>query len=192
MNDYLEPTTSDLILDLVPVLEKEKLLLVEEDEAVTERTMILDLRKVEKVSAEPLKLVITHQIITPINLVTNIRVYVNQTHTVQLYYEQQIMANNVTSTIRVKGVVRDQARLQFDSLMKPMNDHQRELHLRCEKKFTLLEQGSVFSRPELASLQTGMRASHGLTISGLEAQPLYFVQSRGLPLSQAENLLLQV
>jgi len=177
-------------LDLLPVLHKEKLLLVEEDPDISTRELVLDMRG-QPVSAERLKLVITHQILVPMTIIVSLRIFLDTTHTVELTYNQEVMARDVNSTVRVKGVVCDDADLICDSQMIVRGDHQ-GVALRTEKKFTLVGHGRVSSRPQLTALKRGMRASHGLTISGLDDRQLYFMTSRGLPSPWAKELLLSV
>jgi Fe-S cluster assembly protein SufD len=89
----------------------------------------------------------------------------------------------------LKGVARDQSRVSFTGRIKiepGCGDVQSFLE---ERILLLSDQAKAEAIPELEILADDVKCSHAASISRIPAEHLFYLQSRGIPQAQAEQLI---
>lgn len=95
------------------------------------------------------------------------------------------------SEIKTRGIADDHATLSFQGLIKipPAGIHS-IAHLE-NKNLLLSPEACIQTRPELDIQQAAVQCTHGATIGHLDPEALFYLQSRGIPKTTAEQLLIE-
>ena len=59
------------------------------------------------------------------------------------------------------------------------------------KNILLSEDAKIFSKPELEVYADEVVAAHGSTIGALDEQSLFYLQSRGVPVAEARDIMIE-
>ncbi|NTX05182.1 Fe-S cluster assembly protein SufD [Myxococcus sp. CA040A] len=94
-----------------------------------------------------------------------------------------------TSRELYKGVLDDRARGTFHGLVKVRQDAQRTDSRQQNRNLLLSEHAQADTRPQLEILADDVKCAHGAVVGRLDAQALFYLRSRGIPLAEAERLL---
>jgi len=95
-----------------------------------------------------------------------------------------------SSMQRFKSVLRDQARASFQGkiLVEPVAQKTEAFQL--SKALLLDPHTQAYSKPNLEIFADDVKASHGATVGQLDQEQLFYLLARGLPLKEAQDLLI--
>lgn len=100
-------------------------------------------------------------------------------------------APNTSSNVFLKGAVQDSAESVFSGLLKIFPDASQVSAFETNRNLVLSENAKAHSVPNLEILCDDVVCGHGSTVGPLEAEHVYYLQSRGLPRDRAERLLVR-
>ena len=87
-----------------------------------------------------------------------------------------------------KNIVTDQAVTHFDGLVKVVPDAQHTEAYQANHNLLISEQARAYTRPQLEIYADEVKCSHGATIGRLNADELFYMRSRGIPMAEARLL----
>jgi Fe-S cluster assembly protein SufD len=94
-----------------------------------------------------------------------------------------------TSHELYKGIMDDQARAVFNGRIIVRQDAQKTDSKQTNKNLVLSDEAVIDTKPELQIWADDVRCTHGATIGQLDAESLFYLQSRGIGKEQARGLL---
>ena len=100
-------------------------------------------------------------------------------------------APNARSLQKYKGVLKDQAQSSFEGKIYVHPEAQKTEAYQVNRNLLLSEGAVANAKPNLEIFADDVKASHGATMSQVDAEQLFYLQSRGLTQETARNLLLQ-
>jgi len=95
-----------------------------------------------------------------------------------------------TSHELYKGILDDQASAVFNGRILVRKDAQKTDSKQTNKNLVLSDEAVIDTKPELQILADDVRCTHGATIGQLDAESLFYLQSRGIGKEQARSLLI--
>lgn len=104
---------------------------------------------------------------------------------------QEHAVGNTSSFLEVKGVFDDQSMMRCDSLIKVPEAAQKVDAKQVNKNLLLSSQARAVSIPKLEVEANDVKCSHGAAVSALDADSLFYLQSRGMDLVQSKALLIE-
>jgi|UniRef100_UPI00404B968D Fe-S cluster assembly protein SufD len=103
---------------------------------------------------------------------------------------QTHVAPNTSSNLLYKNALLDQAKTIFSGLIVVEPDAQKTDAYQSNRNLMLSDDAAADSLPGLEIEANDVRCSHGATSSRIDADQLYYLQSRGIPAAQANELLI--
>jgi Fe-S cluster assembly protein SufD len=94
-----------------------------------------------------------------------------------------------TSHELYKGILDDQSRAVFNGRIIVRQDAQKTDSKQTNKNLVLSDDAVIDTKPELQIWADDVRCTHGATIGQLDAESLFYLQSRGIGKRQARSLL---
>jgi Fe-S cluster assembly protein SufD len=94
-----------------------------------------------------------------------------------------------TSHELYKGILDDQSAAVFNGRIIVRKDAQKTDSKQTNKNLVLSDDAVIDTKPELQILADDVRCTHGATIGQLDAESLFYLQSRGIGKAQARSLL---
>ena len=94
-----------------------------------------------------------------------------------------------TSHELYKGILDGKATAVFNGRIMVRKDAQKTDSKQTNKNLVLSDEAVINTKPELQILADDVRCTHGATIGQLDAESLFYLQSRGIGKEQARNLL---
>jgi len=94
-----------------------------------------------------------------------------------------------TSHELYKGILDGKAKAVFNGRIIVRKDAQKTDSKQTNKNLVLSDESVINTKPELQILADDVRCTHGATIGQLDAESLFYMQSRGIGKSDARNLL---
>ena len=94
-----------------------------------------------------------------------------------------------TSHELYKGILDGKATAVFNGRIIVRKDAQKTDSKQTNKNLVLSDESVINTKPELQILADDVRCTHGATIGQLDAESLFYMQSRGIGKSDARNLL---
>jgi Fe-S cluster assembly protein SufD len=94
-----------------------------------------------------------------------------------------------TSHELYKGILDGKASAVFNGRILVRKDAQKTDSKQTNKNLVLSDNAVINTKPELQILADDVRCTHGATIGQLDAEALFYLQSRGLGARQARALL---
>ena len=94
-----------------------------------------------------------------------------------------------TSHELYKGILDGKASAVFNGRILVRKDAQKTDSKQTNKNLVLSEEAVIDTKPELQILADDVRCTHGATIGQLDAESLFYLQSRGIGKSEARKLL---
>jgi Fe-S cluster assembly scaffold protein SufB len=91
----------------------------------------------------------------------------------------------------LKGVARDSSSIRFFGLIKIEQDCGDTQSFLEERVLLLSDKAKAEAIPELEILTDDVKCSHAASISQIPEQELFYLQSRGIPKKQAEDMIVQ-
>jgi Fe-S cluster assembly protein SufD len=88
-----------------------------------------------------------------------------------------------------KGIIQDKAHGVFSGKVTVMEDAQKTDAKQTNQNLLLSEDASVNTKPQLEIYADDVRCTHGATVGQLDENAIFYLRSRGIPLSEAKNLL---
>ncbi|MCT4553013.1 MAG: SufD family Fe-S cluster assembly protein [Alphaproteobacteria bacterium] len=99
------------------------------------------------------------------------------------------LASNTFSDILLKGVVEDESQVFCDMSSSAGKDLKGLDINQYHKVMLLSDQARVKSKPGMQVFAEDVEANHGLTIADLDEKEIFFLKNRGIPYSDAEEML---
>jgi len=96
---------------------------------------------------------------------------------------------NANSHEMYKGILDGQAHAVFNGRIMVRKDAQKTDSKQTNKNLVLSDEAVIDTKPELQILADDVRCTHGATIGQLDAEALFYLQSRGIGKADARNLL---
>ena len=97
---------------------------------------------------------------------------------------------NCTSHQTYKGVLNDKSRAVFNGKVFVREDAHGTDAQQSNKNLLLSNEARVDTKPQLEIFNDDVKCSHGATVGQLEEEELFYLLTRGLPLTLARNLLI--
>ena len=94
-----------------------------------------------------------------------------------------------TSHELYKGILDDHASAVFNGRILVRKDAQKTDSKQTNKNLVLSDDAVIDTKPELQILADDVRCTHGATIGQLDAESMFYLQSRGIGKEQARSLL---
>jgi hypothetical protein len=104
--------------------------------------------------------------------------------------EQNHLVCHTSSCLRIKSVLLDGAKLDCKSKIFVQQDLQNVFAKQINKNLLLGPQACVSTTPQLEVLSDNVKCKHGATVKNFDEEQLCYLQSRGVPKNQAEQLLI--
>ncbi|MCB9025696.1 MAG: SufD family Fe-S cluster assembly protein [Bdellovibrionaceae bacterium] len=95
------------------------------------------------------------------------------------------------SVQRIKGMAKDQARANINGCIYIQQDAQEVSSEYLNKNMLLSERAEINTRPQLEVEADNVKAAHGATVSQLDVEEIFYLESRGISKEQAIQLLLK-
>jgi Fe-S cluster assembly protein SufD len=100
-------------------------------------------------------------------------------------------APNGTSRQTVKNVLDGHARGVFQGKIEVARAAQKTDGYQMNQALLLSPHAEIDSKPQLEIFADDVKCSHGATVGELDADQLFFLRSRGIPLAEARGLLVR-
>jgi Fe-S cluster assembly protein SufD len=95
-----------------------------------------------------------------------------------------------TSHELYKGILDDKAGAVFSGRIMVRKDAQKTDSKQTNKNLVLSDEAVIDTKPELQIFADDVRCTHGATIGQIDAEAMFYLQSRGIGKSEARNLLI--
>jgi len=105
--------------------------------------------------------------------------------------QQNHFAPNTTSDLLFKGALKGKSRSVWQGMIYVAPGAQKTDGYQANRNLILDEHARADSIPGLEILADDVRCTHGATVGKLEEEPLFYLQSRGIPQEEAERLLVE-
>jgi len=105
--------------------------------------------------------------------------------------QQNHLAPHTTSDLLFKGALKGRSRSVWQGMIYVAPGAQKTDGYQANRNLVLSEGARADSIPGLEILADDVRCTHGATIGKLEAEPLFYLKSRGIPQSEAERLVVE-
>jgi len=102
---------------------------------------------------------------------------------------QDHFAPNCMSDLLVKGALKDEAVSVYSGLIKIRKDAQHSDAYQANRSLILSPHAKADSIPKLEIEANDVRCTHGATVGQVDAEQLFYLQSRGFSLEEAQNTL---
>jgi Fe-S cluster assembly protein SufD len=102
---------------------------------------------------------------------------------------QDHFAPNCMSDLLVKGALKDEAVSVYSGLIKIRKDAQHSDAYQANRSLILSPHAKADSIPKLEIEANDVRCTHGATVGQVDAEQLFYLQSRGYSLEEAQNTL---
>jgi Fe-S cluster assembly protein SufD len=103
--------------------------------------------------------------------------------------QQNHWAPHTTSDLLFKGALVDRSRSVWQGMIYVAPGAQKTDGYQANRNLILSKRARADSIPGLEILADDVRCTHGATVSQLEAEPVFYLMSRGLPRPEAERLV---
>ncbi|HEY2980249.1 MAG TPA: Fe-S cluster assembly protein SufD [Anaerolineales bacterium] len=105
--------------------------------------------------------------------------------------QQNHLAPNTTSDLLFKGALKGKSRSVWQGMIYVAPAAQKTDGYQANRNLVLSEGARADSIPGLEILADDVRCTHGATVGKLEPEPLFYLRSRGIPLPEAEKLVVE-
>ena len=96
-----------------------------------------------------------------------------------------------TSDLEFKGALKGNARSVYSGLIKVEEGAQKTDAYQQNRNLVLSRTARADSIPNLEIAANDVRCTHGATVSQVEEEHFFYLQARGLPRSEAQNLIVE-
>ncbi len=101
------------------------------------------------------------------------------------------LAPHTTSDQLIKGVLDGAAKGVFQGQIHIAPDAQQTTGYQLHRALVLSDAAEVDCKPELEIYADDVKCSHGATSGDLDAEQLFYMQARGIPLDEARHILIE-
>lgn len=105
--------------------------------------------------------------------------------------QQNHLAPHTTSDLLFKGALKGRSRSVWQGMIYVAPGAQKTDGYQANRNLVLSPEARADSIPGLEILADDVRCTHGATVGKLEQEPLFYLMSRGLPLHDAERLVVE-
>lgn len=98
---------------------------------------------------------------------------------------------HTTSRQLYKGILDDEAKADFNGRVVVRGGAELSDSSQLNKNLLLSEKAHVETRPQLEIANPNVQCTHGATVGQIDPEQLFYFQSRGIPESQARNMLIR-
>jgi Fe-S cluster assembly protein SufD len=105
--------------------------------------------------------------------------------------QQNHLAPNTTSDLLFKGALKGKSRSVWQGMIYVAPGAQKTDGYQANRNLVLSEGSRADSIPGLEILADDVRCTHGATVGKLEAEPLFYLKSRGIPQAEAEKIVVE-
>lgn len=105
--------------------------------------------------------------------------------------QQNHLAPNTTSDLLFKGALKGKSRSVWQGMIYVAPGAQKTDGYQANRNLVLDEGARADSIPGLEICADDVRCTHGATVGKLEEEPIFYLQSRGIPIEEARVLLVQ-
>lgn len=105
--------------------------------------------------------------------------------------QQNHFAAHTTSDLLFKGALKGKSRSVWQGMIYVAKDAQKTDGYQANRNLVLSDQARADSIPGLEILADDVRCTHGATVGKLEEEPLFYLESRGIPQAEAEKLMVE-
>jgi len=105
--------------------------------------------------------------------------------------QQNHLAPNTTSDLLFKGALKGKSRSVWQGMIYVAPGAQKTDGYQANRNLVLSEGSRADSIPGLEILADDVRCTHGATVGKLEAEPLFYLKSRGIPQAEAERIVVE-
>ncbi|MBI3175963.1 MAG: Fe-S cluster assembly protein SufD [Chloroflexi bacterium] len=105
--------------------------------------------------------------------------------------QQNHLAPNTTSDLLFKGALKGKSRSVWQGMIYVAPGAQKTDGYQANRNLVLSDQARADSIPGLEILADDVRCTHGATVGKLEAEPLFYLKSRGIPQAEAEKIVVE-
>jgi len=114
----------------------------------------------------------------------------NQTQHIDNHTVIEHKKPHCTSSELYKGIMNDQARGIFNGKIHVYPDAQKTNSMQSNSGLLLSETASIDTKPQLEIYADDVRCTHGATIGQLDDNALFYLQSRGIGVDKAKEMLI--
>jgi Fe-S cluster assembly protein SufD len=112
----------------------------------------------------------------------------NQSH---VHVTVEHMAPHTRSRQHFKSVLKNRSRFSFEGKIYVHSEAQKTEAYQLNNNLILSDAAAANAKPNLEIFADDVKASHGATVGQLDAEQLFYLRSRGLPLEEARDWLIQ-
>jgi Fe-S cluster assembly protein SufD len=112
-------------------------------------------------------------------------------HQAHTHVVMEHSAPNCHSLQKFKGVLADTSQSSFEGKILVRDIAQKTQAYQLNHNLLLGEYATAYTKPNLQIFADDVKASHGATISQVDEEQLFYLKSRGLPETQAKQLLIE-
>jgi Fe-S cluster assembly protein SufD len=105
--------------------------------------------------------------------------------------QQNHLAPHTTSDLLFKGALKGNSRSVWQGMIYVAPGAQKTDGYQANRNLVLDDRARADSIPGLEILADDVRCTHGATVGKLEKEPLFYLRSRGIPLEEAEKLVVE-
>ncbi|MGD8750384.1 MAG: Fe-S cluster assembly protein SufD [Anaerolineales bacterium] len=105
--------------------------------------------------------------------------------------QQNHMAPNTTSDLLFKGALKGRSRSVWQGMIYVAEGAQQTDGYQANRNLVLSEKARADSIPGLEILADDVRCTHGATVGKIDPELIFYLRSRGIPISEAERLVVE-
>ncbi len=105
--------------------------------------------------------------------------------------QQNHLAPHTTSDLLFKGALKGRSRSVWQGMIYVAPGAQKTDGYQANRNIVLSDEARADSIPGLEILADDVRCTHGATVGKLEAEPLFYIKSRGIPQAEAEKIVVE-
>ncbi|MCC6498990.1 MAG: Fe-S cluster assembly protein SufD [Anaerolineales bacterium] len=105
--------------------------------------------------------------------------------------QQNHFAQHTTSDLLFKGALKGKSRSVWQGMIYVAPGAQKTDGYQANRNLVLSDGARADSIPGLEILADDVRCTHGATVGKLEAEPLFYLKSRGIPQAEAEKIMVE-
>jgi len=105
--------------------------------------------------------------------------------------QQNHLAPHTTSDLLFKGALKGKSRSVWQGMIYVAPGAQKTDGYQANRNLVLSDGARADSIPGLEILADDVRCTHGATVGKLEAEPLFYLKSRGIPQAEAEKIVVE-
>ena len=110
---------------------------------------------------------------------------------VDIFTTQNHLKHSAKSTLLIKGVIEDQASINYKGNIFVAQDAYGSIVSQKNKTLILSSEAKAISVPSMEVLNKDVQCSHGSAVAQIDEQQLFYLMSRGLTRKHATDMLIE-